>query len=430
MDLEELTMAKVTRRQFGKILGTSAVACTIGMPSIALASARKVIVIGGGAGGATVAKYLAKDSNGALDVSLIEPSRRYYSCFFSNLYLGGFRDYESIGHSYGALAADYGVNVIHDWASAVDASARTVSLASGNKLKYDRLVIAPGIDFKFDSVPGFSIEAQDRMPHAYRSGTQAQLLKSQVLNMRQGGLFVMITPPNPYRCPPGPYERISMIAHQFKQKNPTAKIIIIDPKLKFAKQSLFKEGWDTHYPGMVTWNPTGLVGEIKNVNPDTMVIETEGETFKADAACVIPAQKAGSIAMKAGVTDGDWAPIDPASMRSRADSNIYVLGDASVASAMPKSAFSANSQAKVAANAVRAELTDVSIPAAEYNNTCWSLISPDNSVKVGAAYKAGKDGIEAVSKFISQTGEDSARRKTNYEDSVRWYSDISSDMFS
>lgn len=221
-----------------------------------------------------------------------------------------------------------------------------------------------------------------------------------------------------------------MIAHQFKQKNPTAKIIIIDPKLKFAKQSLFKEGWDTHYPGMVTWNPTGLVGEIKNVNPDTMVIETEGETFKADAACVIPAQKAGSIAMKAGVTDGDWAPIDPASMRSRADSNIYVLGDASVASAMPKSAFSANSQAKVAANAVRAELTDVSIPAAEYNNTCWSLISPDNSVKVGAAYKAGKDGIEAVSKFISQTGEDSARRKTNYEDSVRWYSDISSDMFS
>ncbi len=430
MDLEELTMAKVTRRQFGKILGTSAVACTIGMPSIALASARKVIVIGGGAGGATVAKYLAKDSNGALDVSLIEPSRRYYTCFFSNLYLGGFRDYESIGHSYGALAADYGVNVIHDWASAVDASARTVSLASGNKLKYDRLVIAPGIDFKFDSVPGFSIEAQDRMPHAYRSGTQAQLLKSQVLNMRQGGLFVMITPPNPYRCPPGPYERISMIAHQFKQKNPTAKIIIIDPKLKFAKQSLFKEGWDTHYPGMVTWNPTGLVGEIKNVNPDTMVIETEGETFKADAACVIPAQKAGSIAMKAGVTDGDWAPIDPASMRSRADSNIYVLGDASVASAMPKSAFSANSQAKVAANAVRAELTDVSIPAAEYNNTCWSLISPDNSVKVGAAYKAGKDGIEAVSKFISQTGEDSARRKTNYEDSVRWYSDISSDMFS
>lgn len=423
-------MAKVTRRQFGKILGTSAVACTIGMPSIALASARKVIVIGGGAGGATVAKYLAKDSNGALDVSLIEPSRRYYTCFFSNLYLGGFRDYESIGHSYGALAADYGVNVIHDWASAVDASARTVSLASGNKLKYDRLVIAPGIDFKFDSVPGYSIEAQDRMPHAYRSGTQAQLLKSQVLNMRQGGLFVMITPPNPYRCPPGPYERISMIAHQFKQKNPTAKIIIIDPKLKFAKQSLFKEGWDTHYPGMVTWNPTGLVGEIKNVNPDTMVIETEGETFKADAACVIPAQKAGSIAMKAGVTDGDWAPIDPASMRSRADSNIYVLGDASVASAMPKSAFSANSQAKVAANAVRAELTDVSIPAAEYNNTCWSLISPDNSVKVGAAYKAGKDGIEAVSKFISQTGEDSARRKTNYEDSVRWYSDISSDMFS
>lgn len=422
-------MSKVTRRQFGKVLGTSAAACTFGFPSFAFGASGKVVVIGGGAGGATVARYLTKDSNGALDVTLIEPSRRYYTCFFSNIYLGGFRDYESIGHSYGNLASKHGVNVIHDWASAVDASARTVSLGSGNKLSYDRLVIAPGIDFKFDSIPGYSIEAQQSMPHAYRSGTQAQLLKSKIMNMKQGGLFVMITPPNPFRCPPGPYERISMIAHQFKQHNPTAKIIVIDPKLKFAKQSLFQEGWDTHYPGMITWNPTGLIGEIKNVNPDTLVIETESETFKADAACVIPAQKAGSIAMKAGVTDGDWAPIDPASMRSQADPNIYVLGDASVASAMPKSAFSANSQAKVAANAIRKELTDASVPAAEYNNTCWSLISPDNSVKVGAAYKPGQEGIEAVTTFISQTGEESSMRRTNYEDSVRWYDEISTDIF-
>jgi sulfide dehydrogenase [flavocytochrome c] flavoprotein subunit len=422
-------MAKVTRRQFGRLVGTSAAACTLGMPYLAFASTRKVVVIGGGAGGATAARYLAKDSKGALQVTLIEPSRRYYTCFFSNLYLGGFREYESIGHSYEGLASKHGVNVVHDWATGVDASAKTVSLGSGNKVSYDRLVIAPGIDFKFDSVPGYSVEAQARMPHAYRSGTQAQLLKSQVTNMKQGGTFVMITPPNPYRCPPGPYERVSMIAHQFKQSNPRAKIIIIDPKLKFSKQGLFKEGWERHYPGMVEWSSTGLVGAVKNVNPDTMVIETEGETFKADAACVIPAQKAGVIAMTAGVTDGDWAPIDPASMRSKADPNIYVLGDASIASAMPKSAYSANSQAKVAVNAILSELTDASMVPAQYNNTCWSLIAPNDSVKVGAAYKPGTESIEAASTFISQTGEDSATRKANYEDSVGWYSAFSADMF-
>ena len=366
---------------------------------------------------------------GALDVTLIEPSRRYYTCFFSNLYLGGFREYESIGHSYGILAAKYGINVVHDWAIGVDASAKTVSLGSGNKISYDRLVVSPGIDFKFDSIPGYSVAAQARMPHAYRSGTQAQLLKSQVVNMKQGGTFVMITPPNPYRCPPGPYERISMIAHQFKQRNARAKIIVIDPKLKFSKQSLFTEGWDQHYPGMIEWNPTGLVGEIKNINPETMVIETADETFKADAACVIPAQKAGAIAMMAGVTDGDWAPIDPASMRSKADSNIFVLGDASIASAMPKSAFSANSQAKVAADAIRADLTDSSLNPARFSNTCWSMISPDNSVKVGATYQAGAKSIEAKSKFISQTEEDSATRKQNFNDSVEWYGSFAADLF-
>ena len=422
-------MTKITRRQFSGLLGASAAACTLGMPNLAFASTRKVVVIGGGAGGATAARYLAKDSKGALDVTLIEPSRRYYTCFFSNLYLGGFRDYESLGHSYGALASRHGINVIHDWAIGVDASARTVSLGSGNKVSYDRLVIAPGIDFKFDSVPGYSVDAQTRMPHAYRSGTQAQLLKSQIDNMKQGGTFIMIAPPNPYRCPPGPYERISMIAHQFKKRNPHAKIIIIDRKLKFSKQSLFMEGWEKQYPGMIEWTSTGLVGEIKNVNPETMEIETEDESFKPDVACVIPAQKAGSIAMMAGVTKGDWVPIHPASMQSKADPNIYVLGDASIASAMPKSAFSANSQAKVAAKAIRAELTDYSASSAQYSNTCWSLISPNNSVKVGATYKAGKENIEAVTKFISQTKEDSATRKVNYEDSVEWYSDFAADMF-
>ena len=421
-------MARINRRQFNGLLTASAV-CSLGIPNISLASNAKVVVIGGGAGGASAARHLALKSGGAIDVTLIEPSRRYYTCFFSNIYLGGFRDYDSIGHSYGRLASQHGINVIHDWATRVDPSARTVTLGSGNKVSYDRLVLSPGIEFKFDSLPGFSIGDQNRMPHAYRSGTQVQLLKSQIENMKQGGTFVMVTPPNPYRCPPGPYERISMIAHQFKQRNPRAKIIVIDPKLKFAKQALFTEGWDQHYPGMVDWITTGLVGAIKNIDAQSMTIETEDETFKADAACVIPAQRAGTVAMASGITQGDWVPIDPASMRTQADPNIYVIGDASIAKAMPKSAFSANSQAKVAANAIVADLADAEIATASYANTCWSLISPDNSVKVGAEYIPGAEGIDVVSNFISQTGENADLRKTNFHDSERWYNGIVADMF-
>lgn len=420
---------KLNRRHF--LSATGAGAATLAMPSVGLGQAKpKVVVIGGGAGGATAARYIAKDSKGEIDVTLIEASKRYYTCFFSNLYLGGFRDYASIGHGYDTLASNHGVNVVHDWAASVDAAAKKVMLASGASVSYDRLVLSPGIDMKYDSVPGYSAEAQGRMPHAWKSGTQVQQLRSQVENMREGGTFVMVPPPNPFRCPPGPYERISMIAHILKQKNPTAKIIVVDPKPKFSKQALFQEGWETHYPDMIEWLGPDIHGGIKSVNPETMEIETDLETFKADAASVVPAQKAGSIAMAAGVTDGDWAPIMPASMQSKADPNIYVLGDASVASAMPKSGFSANSQAKVAANALRGELTGSKVFPARFANTCWSLIATNDGVKVGANYNAGAEKIEVVDKFISKTGEDEALRKATYEESEGWYKGITSDMFS
>jgi len=418
------------RRTFATLLAATSAAGIIGSPLVARAARPKVVVIGGGAGGATVARYLAKDSKGAIDVTLIEATKRYYTCFFSNLYLGEFRDYATIGHSYDGLANNHGVNVVHDWAVGVDAAGKTVSLASGASVAYDHLVVAPGIDMKYDSVPGYSVEAQTKMPHAWKSGTQIQVLKAQVDAMPEGGTFVMVPPPNPFRCPPGPYERISMVASVLKKKNPTAKIIVLDPKEKFSKQALFTEGWQTHYPDMIEWIPASISGGVTSVNPDTMEIETDIETFKADAACVVPAQKAGQIAEMAGVLDGDWAPIDPANMRSRADANITVLGDASVASAMPKSGFSANSQAKVAANAIRGELTGSRVFDARYQNTCWSLIAADDGVKVGATYKAGEATIEPTEKFISKTGEDADLRKTTYEESEGWYAGITADMFS
>jgi len=422
-------MAGFTRRKFTKLAGFAAASTMLVAPNIARAARPKVVVIGGGAGGATAARYIAKDSDGAIEVTLIEPSKKYYTCFFSNLYLGGFRDYESIGHTYERLASVHGINVVHDWAAGVDKAAKTVTLASGAKLAYDRLVIAPGIDLKYASVPGYSVEAATAMPHAWKSGTQVQLLKAQVENMKEGGTFVMVPPPNPFRCPPGPYERVSMIAHILKQKNPTAKIIILDPKEKFSKQALFTEGWAQHYPDMIEWIPASVSGGVKNVNPETMEIETDIETFKADAACIVPAQKAGAIAAAAGVTDGDWCPIVPATMQSKVDENVHVIGDASVASAMPKSGFAANSQAKMAAMAVRGALVDAKTFPPRFANTCWSLIADNDGVKVGAAYAAGEDKIEATETFISKTGEDAALRKATYEESVGWYDGITKDIF-
>lgn len=423
----------IKRRTFINAMGimSAAGAATLAMPSLSLGAGKpKVVVIGGGAGGATAARYIAKDSKGQIDVTLIEASKQYYTCFFSNLYLGGFRDYASLGHTYGSLATKHGINVVHDWALRVDPARKVVKLASGAEISYDKLVLSPGIDMKYDSVPGYSVDAQDTMPHGWKSGSQVQLIKAQVEQMKEGGTYIMVAPPNPYRCPPGPYERVSMIAHILTKINPTAKIIILDQKEKFSKQALFLEGWENEYNGMVEWLGSDIHGGIVNVNPETLEIETDLDTFQADAVSVIPAQKAGSIAKMAGVTDGDWSPIIPSTMASKADPSIHVLGDASVASAMPKSGFSASSQAKVAANAIRAELTGSKAFPARFTNACWSLISTDNGVKVGANYKAGPEKIEVIDKFISQLHESEDVRKTTYQDSISWYDGITEDMFS
>ncbi|APZ51736.1 NAD(FAD)-dependent dehydrogenase [Salipiger abyssi] len=380
-------------------------------------------------GGATAARYLAKDSDGAIDVTLVEPTRSYYTCFFSNLYIGGFRTLDSIAHSYATLASDYGINVVHDWATGIDRDAKTVRLAGGASLPYDKLVLSPGIDFVEGAVPGWDLSAQDVMPHAYKAGTQTALLKAQIEAMPEGGTYVMVAPPNPYRCPPGPYERISMVAHVLSQTNPTAKILIADPKPGFSKQALFEEGWQRHYTGMIERLGPDFGGGNVRVDPDSMEVDIDGELVKADVVNVIPAQKAGHICDAAALTEGNWAPVDGHSMVSRLDPDIHILGDATAQGDMPKSGFSANSQAKVAAMAIRGALTGSRVFPAKYSNTCWSLIAPEDGVKVGAAYEPTEEKIASVSSFVSQTGEDAALRKATYEESLGWYEGITADMF-
>ena len=417
---------KLNRRSF---IGT-ATAASIAAPSVFAGAHGKprVVVVGGGAGGATAARYIAKDSKGAIDVTLIEPSRAYYTCFFSNLYLGGFKDVEDIGHSYGKIAST-GVNVVHDWAIGVDRDAKTVSLAGGASVPYDKLILSPGIDFVDGAVEGWDLSSQNAMPHSYKAGSQTELLKAQLAAMPAGGVFAMVAPPNPYRCPPGPYERVSMVAHHLKANNPTAKIIVADPKPKFSKMGLFQEGWADHYAGMIDWIGKDFGGGEVSVDPSAMTITIDGETTKVDVCNVIPAMKAGGIAHKAGVTKGNWAPVNAADMSTKADQNIYVLGDSSHQGDMPKSGFSANSQAKVCANAVRGALTGSKVFPAKFSNTCWSLIATDDGVKVGATYEATDEKIAKIDGFVSKTGESAELRKATYEESEGWYSGITADMF-
>jgi NADPH-dependent 2,4-dienoyl-CoA reductase/sulfur reductase-like enzyme len=417
----------LNRRAF---IGTGvAAAAALSAPMVRGQGKPRVVVVGGGAGGATAARYISKDSDGAIDVTLVEPTRAYYTCFFSNLYIGGFRDLSSIAHSYGTLASDYGVNVVHDWAVGIDRDARTVTLAGGASLPYDRLILSPGIDFVDGAVPGWDLTQQNKMPHAYKAGSQTELLKAQVESMPEGGLYAMVAPPNPYRCPPGPYERVSMVAHLLTEINPTAKILIADPKPKFSKMALFQEGWQKHYAGMIDWIGPDFGGKNVSVNPDEMTVDIDGMVENVDVCNVIPAQKAGRICDMAGITEGNWAPVSAHTMQSRMDENIHVLGDSTDQGDMPKSGYSANSQAKVAAMAVRGALTGSKVFPAKYSNTCWSLIDEDDGVKVGASYQATDEKIAKVDGFISQTGEDPEVREATYEESLGWYAGITEDMF-
>ena len=414
-------MTNITRRHFGIMAGASLSALglpILSAPSLAQGKPR-VVVIGGGPGGATAARYIAKESNGAIDVTLIEPLKTFTTCFFSNLYVGGFRDYKSLTHNYDKVRKG-GVKVVHSMAASIDRDKKQVVLAGGGRVPYDRLLVAPGIDIKFDSVPGYSEKAAEVMPHAWKPGAQTQLLVRKLNALKDGDQIVMIAPPNPYRCPPGPYERVSMFA----------RIVILDPKPAFSKQGVFTEGWEKHYPGMIEWQDPKIHGGIKGVDAKTGEVKTDFTNYKPALVNVIPAQMAGKIARDAGLANqSGFCPIDAASMKSTVDPNIFVVGDASIAGEMPKSAFSANSQAKVAAMVIRAELTKSRAFPARYSNTCWSLIAPDDNIKVGASYEPVDGAIKASNSFVSQRNESADLRKQNYKESVDWYQGITTDIF-
>lgn len=427
-------MKRIDRRQFGKLAGAAGIlgvsTSTFGRFAIAQGAA-KVVIVGGGAGGATVAHFVKKGAP-ELDVTLIEANPVYSSSFFSNLYLGGFRTLDSLNHDYDGLTK-LGVKLVQDYATDVDTAARTVRTRGGETFSYDRLVLSPGIDLKYDSVEGYSREAAEVMPHAYNTdGAQKELLKRQLDAMDDGGTVLVLPPNNPFRCPPGPYERICMIAHQLKTSKPKSKLIVVDPKKGFSKQPVFMEAIERYYKDIVELNLSNELDDFSLVRVDAKAREVEaknGSKWKGDVVNLIPQQRAGEIAIKAGCAEGDWCPVKPESFASAKVENVYVLGDASIATAMPKSAFSANSQAKVVVADILAELANKDRFPARFRNTCWSLVAPDDCIKVGANY-APEDGKLAESGgFVSKPGESADERKQNFAESVGWYESITTEMF-
>jgi sulfide dehydrogenase [flavocytochrome c] flavoprotein subunit len=430
-------MSEISRRDLGKLIagaGAGAFAAS-SFGSFAIAqggAAARVVVIGGGAGGASAARAL-KLGAPKLQVTLIEPNRVYSSSFFSNLYLGGFRTFASLNHNYDGLRR-LGINVVHQTALAVDTAKKTVRVSGGQTITYDKLVVSPGIDVKYNSVPGYTQSAANgRAPHAYTTqGSAKLLLKRLIEQMPNGGTVAMVMPNNPYRCPPGPYERAAMIAHYLKTKKPKSRLVILDPKKAFSKQPLFVEAFNKYYKDIIELNLSNDIDDFSVTSFDarTREITTKaGKKVKYDVANVIPQQSAGKIALQAGLAKGDWCPVNPENFSSALVKDVYVLGDATIAAEMPKSAFSANSQAKVAANDILAELTKADRFPARFRNTCWSLLAPDDNVKIGANYTPKDGKLDPSGGFVSKPGEDAATRAQNYQESIGWYASITADMF-
>jgi len=416
-----------TRRKFGRVAGAS-LAALAARPARS-ASPPRVVVIGGGIAGATVAKYLAT-SSAKPEVTLVEPKQRYKTCFFSNFYLAGTRSLESLTHGYEKLAGNYGIQVIHDAATSIDPVAKTVVLAGGGKLSYDRAVVAPGIAFKYGAIEGYDEAATQIIPHAWNAGPQTQLLRKQLESMDDGGLFVIVAPPDPFRCPPGPYERASLVAYYFKQFKPRSKIIILDAKDTFFEQDLFEDGWNRHYPGMIEWLPAQFTGGVKSVDVKTRAIKTGGDTFNASVANIIPAQIAGELAQRVGLADQTgWCPIDPMTFESRLHPAIHVIGDATNAGDMPKSAFVANSQAKACAFAIASALNGSEETMPHLFNTCFTYFAPNDAVTDAINMKPSNGSIKITDIFFSQVGESDEIRREASRQGEGWYAAFTHDVF-
>ena len=417
---------RVTRRDVMK--SAAAAAALLPMPALAQGAAGRVVVIGGGFAGASCARAL-KALDARISVTLVEASRTFTACPFSNLVIAGMRELTAQQFGYDKVAAA-GVTMAFSTASAVDPQAKSVSLADGNRLAYDRLVLAPGIDIRWDGLPGYDEAAANVMPHAWKAGEQTTLLRRQLESMEDGGLVVISAPANPFRCPPGPYERASLIAYYLKTKKPKSKLIVLDAKDAFSKQRLFQNAWKELYPNL-EWVSLSSGGKVTSVEPASKTVVTDFSRHQAAVANIIPPQKAARVADLAQVADrSGWCPVDAMTFESKQQPNIHVIGDAAIMGAMPKSAFSANAQAKVCAAAVAKLLAGEKPVEPRLINTCYSVVAPDYGITVGGAYRP-KDGVlvDAEGGGVSPIDAPASTRAAEARYADGWFNTITTEAF-
>ena len=429
-------MNGIKRREFIRVAGglTLATGC-LGFPYLAFGAARKVVVVGGGVGGCTAAKYLRK-MDPSIQVTLVTDKPKYTSCFLSNEVLSGERTLDSLTFGYDGLKG-HGVGILIDPVVGIDPTQRVVQTAGGKKLAYDACVVSPGVDFKWDAIEGYNESLAEKIPHAWFAGPQTLILQKQIKAMPDGGKVIIVAPPNPYKCPPGPYERAAQIAMYCKQHKPRAKILILDPKDAFSKQALFVQGWTKLYGygtdnSMIEWVGGAAGGKVQSLDAKTRTLTCEVEDFKGDVVNIIPAQKAGKIAFGADLVDGDWCPVDKKTFESKRHPGIYVLGDASDAAKMPKSAYAANSQAKVAAAAIVNRFHGREPTEATYVNTCYSIVGEDFGISVAAVYEldAANNMIESIkgSGGVSPIDASPEIRKREVSYAHSWFKNVIDDM--
>ncbi|MGB3627112.1 MAG: NAD(P)/FAD-dependent oxidoreductase [Henriciella sp.] len=421
---------RLSRR--GLLAGLAGTAALSHLTPRAIAQTKaKLVVVGGGFGGATAAKFLKHFLPNA-SVTLIEPNERYVACPFSNLVIGGLRTMREQTFTYDALKAA-GIDVIHQTARNIDAETRTVTLAEGGgEVGYDKLILSPGVDIRWQALEGYEEPAAEIMPHAWKAGAQTRLLRRQLEAMEDGGLVIMSVPTAPFRCPPGPYERASLIAHYLKTEKPNSKLLILDAKDTFSKQRLFVAEWAARYPDHLEWRGASDFGRVVSVDPSTMTVSTDFEDFTPSVANIIPPQRAGEIAGRAGVTDQTgWCPIDPLDFSSTLQPDIHVIGDATIAAPMPKSAFSANLQAKFAAMQIARALSGLDVEPTVLANTCYSYVAPDAAISITGVYSNAEGKLTSIEGAggLSPDGGGDRVRAAEAAQAEAWFRTVTEEAF-
>ena len=426
-----MTETRATRRQFIKAAAAGAAALSaFPRPSLSQGAGPPVVVIGGGFGGASCARALRK-ADPRLAVTLVEARATYTALPHSNAVIGGLVELAHQQFGYDKIKSA-GVNVALSAATAIDPAKRTVTLANGTTLNYQRLVVSPGIDFRSGAIQGYEQAAMAAMPPAYNDGAQITLLRKQLEAMADGGTVVISSPVNPARCPPAPYERASLIAHYLKSRKPKSKVIVLDAKESFTMQKLFEAAWQELYPGMIEWVGLSNGGVLTSVDAATKTLSTDFDKYQATVASIIPPQKAGRVAELAGVADRTgWCPVDPITFLSKLQPDIHVIGDAAIAGAMPRSASAAHSQARICAAAIAAQLAGKTPAAPTLTSSCYSLIAPDYAISQKGTYRPVDDQYTEAEggPVISPQDAPRATRKTEAGQADAWYRAITGEVF-